>query len=101
MSRNRKELQHLSCLIDSNGYLPVSVWEKILPDMDGAMIDLKAMDDDLHQWLVGKPNQRVLDTLRYLDSQNKLVEVRFLAIPDITVNQVEKIRAFLSSLKSA
>ena len=92
------ELKHLSCLIDSNGYLPVSAWETILPDMDGAMIDLKAMDDELHLWLTGRSNQRVLDSIRYLDQHYKLTEVRFLAIPDITVQEVEPVRTFLSSL---
>ena len=96
-----RDLAHLDCLIDSNGYLPVPAWKKIISNIDGAMIDLKAMDDDLHRWLTGKSNQRVLETIRYLDSVNKLVEVRFLAIPDITTDQVQKLKAFLDTLKSS
>ncbi len=99
--KNRPELKHLSCLIDSNGYLPVSAWKALLPDIDGAMIDLKAMDDQLHIWLTGCSNQRVLDSIRFLDQQHKLAEVRFLAIPEITVQETESIGDFLASLVSS
>jgi pyruvate-formate lyase-activating enzyme len=37
-------LGHLTCLVDSNGLLSETGWQKLLPVLDGAMLDLKAWD---------------------------------------------------------
>jgi pyruvate-formate lyase-activating enzyme len=34
-------LGHLTCLVDSNGLLSETGWQKLLPVLDGAMLDLK------------------------------------------------------------
>lgn len=100
--RAHPNLSHLTCLIDSNGHLPVPIWESILPEIDGAMIDLKAMDTELHKWLTDRGNKRVLDSIQFLDSHSKLTELRFLAIPDITdtPKELTAIKGFLKSLSS-
>ncbi|CAM3464983.1 Pyruvate formate-lyase 1-activating enzyme [Parendozoicomonas haliclonae] len=96
------QLSHLTCLIDSNGYLSTNSWRAMLDEFDGAMIDLKAMNNELHQWLTGKGNQRVLDTIRFLDQHNKLTELRFLAIPEITdtPEELSAIQSFIKELRS-
>ena len=100
--REHPDLSHLTCLIDSNGYLPVSTWESILPEIDGAMIDLKAMDTNLHKWLTDRDNKRVLDSIRLLNKHNKLTEIRFLAIPDMTdtPKELTAIKGFFKSLST-
>lgn len=40
--KNDPQLRHLTCLVDSNGMLSETGWEKLLPVCDGAMLDLKA-----------------------------------------------------------
>lgn len=74
-------LNHLSTLVDSNGSAPLSVWEQLLPVMDGAMLDLKCFDNALHQELTAASNQPVLNSIRFLQSQGKLHEVRLLLLP--------------------
>ncbi|MRI31386.1 YjjW family glycine radical enzyme activase [Endozoicomonas sp. OPT23] len=97
--KQRSHLQHLTCLVDSNGYLPVSGWEKLLSVMDGAMIDLKACNNDLHLWLTGRANHRVLDSIDFLYKRQKLTEVRWLAIPEIT-DTSEELTAISAFLKT-
>ncbi|WP_050938449.1 YjjW family glycine radical enzyme activase [Vibrio harveyi] len=75
------ELQHLTCFIDSNGSLSTAGWEKVLPYMDGAMIDLKSWQSETHHWLVGRDNHRVFQAIQYLAEASKLYEVRLLHIP--------------------
>jgi YjjW family glycine radical enzyme activase len=75
------ELQHLTCFIDSNGSLSTAGWGRVLPYMDGAMIDLKSWQSETHRWLVGRDNHRVLQTIQYLAQAGKLYEVRLLHIP--------------------
>ncbi|MGF1909798.1 YjjW family glycine radical enzyme activase [Vibrio kasasachensis] len=94
------ELSHLSCFIDSNGYLPASGWQRVLPYLDGAMIDLKSWQNETHQWLVGRDNHRVIQSIRLLAAQEKLHELRLLHIPgksDLD-EQVDALAALIHSL---
>jgi pyruvate formate lyase activating enzyme len=74
-------LPALTCFVDSNGHAPQRTWDLLLPGLDGAMIDLKALDPDVHRFLTGEPNDRVLDSIRYLHERERLHEVRLLIIP--------------------
>ncbi|MEO1058147.1 MAG: radical SAM protein [Actinomycetota bacterium] len=74
---------HLTRLVDSNGDADRVVWESLAPGMHGAMIDLKAFDDDVHQLLTGRSNQRVLQSLRCLDELDRLAEIRLLVVPGL------------------
>ncbi|WP_299015102.1 YjjW family glycine radical enzyme activase [uncultured Photobacterium sp.] len=82
-------LNHLTCMIDSNGSLSETGWLKVIPVLDGAMIDLKAWQEETHLWLTGRDNHRVFQTLHLLASHKKLHEVRLLHIPTITDFQGE------------
>jgi YjjW family glycine radical enzyme activase len=74
-------LSHLTTFVDSNGHAARQVWDRFLPVMDGAMIDLKALDPETHIELTGQNNTLVLDTIRYLAEWDRLYEVRLLMIP--------------------
>ncbi|MDN3616633.1 MAG: YjjW family glycine radical enzyme activase [Vibrio gallaecicus] len=97
------QLAHLTCFIDSNGSLPISGWERVLPYLDGAMIDLKSWQEETHQWLVGRGNHRVFETIRFLNETNKLHEVRLLHIPNKSDldSEVEQVGQYLKALSSS
>ncbi len=76
-------LRHLTCFVDSNGAAPREVWSRLAPVMDGAMIDLKCLDPQIHKSMTGQPNDQVLETIRYLDALDKLYEVRLLLLPGV------------------
>jgi pyruvate formate lyase activating enzyme len=76
-------LAKLSCFVDSNGAADRDTWDSLLPVMDGAMIDLKCIDPDVHLDMTGQPNDQVLDSIRYLHSLDCLYEVRLLMLPGI------------------
>lgn len=75
------ELSHLTTFIDSNGSAPRHVWDRLAPVMDGAMIDLKALDDATHVQLTAASNMPVLDSIRHLAGIGRLHEVRLLIMP--------------------
>jgi pyruvate formate lyase activating enzyme len=79
--RESQDLSGLSTMVDSNGNADPSVWRELAPVMDGAMIDLKALDPQTHLALTGKPNEPVLESIRTLAGLNRLAEVRLLLIP--------------------
>lgn len=75
------ELQHLSCLVDSNGLLSETGWQKLLPVFDGAMLDLKAWDSAHHRFLTGRDNAIIKHSIRWLAAHQRLSELRLLVIP--------------------
>ncbi|KHD26886.1 hypothetical protein NM09_02390 [Vibrio caribbeanicus] len=95
-----KELSHLTCFIDSNGYLSQQGWLNVLPFMDGAMIDLKSWQDETHQWLVGRDNHKVIQSIRLLAEQGKLHELRLLHVPDKSdlESEISHIAALINQL---
>lgn len=91
----------LSRLIDTNGDAEHQVWEALAARMDGAMVDLKALDPEVHRLLTGRENTRVLATIVELSTLGRLAEVRLLLIPGVndTPGQLEATAAFLSTLE--
>lgn len=94
------QLSHLSCFIDSNGGLPEHSWNKLIPYIDGAMIDLKAWQNTTHLWLTKRDNHRVIQTINQLAAHNKLYEVRLLYIPGKTdlLNEIDAVAGYLTAL---
>jgi pyruvate formate lyase activating enzyme len=84
LTRVKADLPRLTTLVDSNGTLGVEGWERLGPCLDGAMIDLKAADADLHRRLTGHGNAAVIESLRWLARHGLLAEVRLLVIPGVT-----------------
>jgi YjjW family glycine radical enzyme activase len=74
-------LGHLTTLVDSNGSAPLSVWNDLMDVMDGAMIDLKALDPLVHIRLTARSNTEVLESIEHLSQHGKLAEVRLLIVP--------------------
>ncbi len=56
-------------------------WQRLLPVLDGAMIDLKGWRDSVHHTLTGYGRERVLASLQLLAQAGKLAEVRLLQVP--------------------
>lgn len=75
------DLAHLGCLLDSNGSLAGTGWQRLLPVLDGAMLDLKGWRDSVHLSLTGYGRERVLASLQLLASHRKLTELRLLHVP--------------------
>ncbi len=74
------ELSRLSCFIDSNGSADLSTWDKLLQVSDGAMIDLKVLDEKKHIELTDVGNEKVLESIKYLAKKKRLYEVRLLIV---------------------
>jgi pyruvate formate lyase activating enzyme len=94
------KLVHLSCFVDSNGSLSEKGWGNILPYVDGAMIDIKAWQNDTHLWLVGRDNHKVFKSVNLLAQHNKLHEIRLLYIPGKTdlLTEIDSLAEYLNRL---
>lgn len=76
-------LARLTCLVDSNGACDIETWGRLAPVMDGAMIDLKCLDPEIHVAMTGEPNDQVLASIAHLREIDRLHEVRLLLLAGI------------------
>ena len=79
--RTADDLAHLDILVDSNGTASTETWDRLVPLIDGVMVDLKALDPSAHLRLTTRTNRSVLTSIRHLAHAGKLTEVRILAMP--------------------
>ncbi|MGI2147329.1 YjjW family glycine radical enzyme activase [Shewanella baltica] len=95
-----ESLSHLTCMLDTNGSLNLTGWHKLLPFLDGAMVDLKAWQQDTHRYITGRDNHAVFKSIQLLAQQQKLYEVRLLHIPSITdyEQEIEALATYLLQL---
>lgn len=97
------QLRRLTTFIDSNGHALPRVWDALLPVTDGVMVDLKALDPDVHRRLTRRGNELVLDSIRYLHRRGRLDEVRLLLVPGFndSDDQLKRTAMWLAELDPA
>ncbi|MBK6871790.1 MAG: radical SAM protein [Kineosporiaceae bacterium] len=74
---------HLTRFVDSNGDASAEVWERLIPLVDGVMLDVKVLDPERHVVLTGMGNRRVLEAATRLAAKGVLIEVRLMLVPGI------------------
>lgn len=55
--------------------------DELLEVTDLVMLDLKQMNDEIHQNLVGVSNHRTLEFAKYLANKNVKVWIRYVVVP--------------------
>jgi pyruvate formate lyase activating enzyme len=81
--KSAPDLADLTCFIDSNGATDLDEWDHLAPVTDGAMIDLKCLDPDIHHQMTGEPNDAVLASIVHLQRLGLLYEVRLLLLKGV------------------
>jgi pyruvate formate lyase activating enzyme len=91
---------HLGRLVDTNGDAEAFVWHELARWMDGAMVDLKALDPEVHLTLTLRDNARVLASIEELNWLGRLHEVRLLIVPELndTTEQLAATAEWLARL---
>ena len=86
--------------VDTCGFVPRESIDKVLAYTDVFLYDIKAIDRDVHIKCTGKPNDLILENIKYIDSLGKPIEVRFPYVPKFNDGQTDKIADFLATLKN-
>jgi pyruvate formate lyase activating enzyme len=73
--------RHLHTALDTSGYAPWPVLEKVLEHVDLVLYDIKHMDPARHREATGKSNRLILSNLRMIPRQKK-VWLRIPLIPE-------------------
>lgn len=74
-----------TCL-DTNGYVRKHepIIDQLIDETDVVMLDLKHLDDQVHETLVGVSNHRTLDFARYLQKRGQRTWIRHVVVPGYT-----------------
>lgn len=78
--------ENMHTCLDTNGYIRkyTPVIDEVLEVTDLVMLDIKQMQDHIHQDLIGVSNKRTLDFARYLQKLNINTWIRYVVVPGYT-----------------
>jgi len=96
-----EELKKLSILVDTNGNVLRQKWDSLIHLVDGFMLDIKSFSSEIHKKITGYGNEKILDSIKYLDKKGKIEGVRFVIVPgyndsDEEIGDIAKYMATLS-----
>ena len=91
----------VSTALDTCLYASRESLDEVMPYVDIFLIDIKAIDSDVHKACTGVSNEIILDNLRYIDSLGKAYEIRIPYVPGKNDGEIEKIAEFICTLKNA
>lgn len=89
----------ISVDIDTCGYVPFSVFERILPYTDTFLYDIKAISPDVHKRCTGVSNELILKNLRLISSLGAKIEIRIPLVTGYNDGEIPEIGKFLSTVK--
>ena len=80
------QAQEVNTCLDTNGYIRkyTDVIDEVLDVTDLVMLDLKQMNDEIHQKLAGVSNKRTLEFAEYLAKRNQKTWIRYVVVPGFT-----------------
>ena len=84
--------------VDTAGHVPREYFARILPYTDLFLYDIKCMDSEKHKHYTGVSNEKILENLRYLLSENKEVLIRIPVIPSVndTEEEMRRVKEMLA-----
>jgi len=86
--------------LDTCGYAPRNVFEKLAPVCDLFLYDIKVMNEERHKKYTGVSNRKILDNLVWLIRGNSNVRIRLPLIPGVNddENNIIETSRFLTTL---
>ena len=78
-----------------------SKFDELIKYVDLFLLDIKHIDDDIHKVLTGKSNKPVIEFAKYLDANNKDMDIRHVIVDGFTKDEDELFRLgkFIGTLK--
>lgn len=92
--------RRINTAVDTCGFAEKETIDKVLPYTDIFLYDIKAIDEEVHIRCTGQSNVQILENIKYIDSQDKDIEIRIPYVPNYNDNQLEKAAEFIKTLKN-
>jgi pyruvate formate lyase activating enzyme len=78
--------QEIHTALDTNGYFLNRHVKELLEHTDLVLLDVKHIDDSMHEIVTGKSNKKTLAFADYLREQGKSTWLRYVLVPGLTDN---------------
>ncbi len=93
--------QEIHTAVETCGFVSLDSLQTISKYVDLFLYDIKLMDSEKHQAVIGVPNELILNNLRWLAEHHPKVIVRVAIIPGVNDDDetLQQIGKFVSSLK--
>lgn len=92
-----------TCL-DTNGFVRHydQTIDELIDNTDIVLLDLKQLNDKIHQNLIGVPNKRTLEFAQYLAKRNQPTWIRYVVVPGYTDDDdsVHRLGQFIKDMKN-
>lgn len=88
----------INTAVDTSLFVSRNDLDKVIPFTNTFLVDIKAIDPQLHQELTGQDNAVILDHIQYLSKKGCRIEIRIPYIPTKNIGELPKIAAFLTEL---
>ena len=89
----------ISVDIDTCGYVPREILERIIPYCDTFLFDIKAVDQAVHLRCTGKDNHLILENLRFLSEKGCRIEIRYPLVVGLNDCECEAIAELLHGMQ--
>ncbi|AEG60405.1 pyruvate formate-lyase-activating protein [Desulforamulus ruminis] len=88
--------------IDTSGWVDRRALEKVLPFTDLLLLDIKALDSPLYQWITGKPQEPFSLALEYIKASKVPLWLRYVVLPGINDSalHMQKLKKFVHALEN-
>jgi pyruvate formate lyase activating enzyme len=88
--------------VDTSGWVNTQALEQTLPYTDLLLLDVKALDNKMYQWLTGKEEDKFLSALTIIKKYKKPLWLRYVILPGIndTPEHMSKLKLLASSMGS-
>jgi pyruvate formate lyase activating enzyme len=95
--------REIGTAVDTCGYAPWSVVDRVRPYVDLFLYDLKLMDDARHRQVTGVSNELILDNLQRLAAAGHRLRARVPVIPGLNDDEanIDALGAFVAALPGA
>jgi pyruvate formate lyase activating enzyme len=86
--------------VDTSGYAPWELFERIIPYTNLFLYDVKLMDDERHKHFTGVSNHLILENLKKISRLGTPLWIRFPLVPGINDDEenLEQMAAFLADI---
>lgn len=98
----RLKEQGIHTALDTSGFIDIDKLKDLLQYTDLVILDLKAMDNDVHKDLIGVSNEKVLKFAKHLSDMRAPMWIRHVLVPGVTDDEkhLNQLKEFIQTLKS-
>lgn len=94
----------INTCLDTNGFVRHynDVIDEMIDYTDLVLLDLKQLNDEIHQDLIGVPNKRTLAFAHYLEKRNQPTWIRYVVVPGYTDDDdsVHRLGKFIEGMRN-